>query len=362
MAKPQLVRPLRFLIFVLHSLRSGFAVYILLAQTSSARKHDETKTGFSFSSFSDKSNITLLQSASIGKSRLDDHHNKTLLLTPSSPNASGRALHYQPIRVRHATTNNVLQFSTSFKFATLKSTEPSGEGLAFIMTPDSVTTGEDGGFLGWLTEATDGNPSGHAFAVEFDSRVTPWCNDPDNNHIGVNVNSLQSMHIQGSGMYLDANAYSLAQIDLSADHPLYAWIDYNWFLNVTISKHKSKPAVPLISVPIDLAGIVNDFMYVGFTSATGDFDSTGAEVTTEVYQWNFQTGAEVVNPAGKLQRHWQSMSASVSVALLLIFLAVWNYRSYLKRKNQRRDVTNPTELVCLHSRPLWITQDQIEGQ
>lgn len=47
-------------------------------------------------------------------------------------------------------------------------------------------------YLGDLGPTTNGNPANHVFAVEFDTVLDLEMNDTNDNHIGVDVNSLIS--------------------------------------------------------------------------------------------------------------------------------------------------------------------------
>lgn len=155
-------------------------------------------------------------------------------------------------------------------------------------------------------------------------------------------------------MYLEADSEAVSAIDISFVNVFYEWIEYNaaGVLNVTISNSSIKPPKPLISESIDLTGVLNDFMYVGFTSGTNVFNDTTQDVYNEVYTWSFETGEDpATNPD-----HGESeivipivVSVSVLVALLLIAIALWYFPCHRKRKEivERSKAFQMTELDAL---------------
>ncbi|KAJ6698563.1 hypothetical protein OIU79_011964 [Salix purpurea] len=71
-------------------------------------------------------------------------------------------------------------------------TASSGEGLAFILTADpAVPEGSDGQWLGIVNSRLNGTPEAQIVAVEFDTRKS-FPEDLDDNHIGLDVNSVYS--------------------------------------------------------------------------------------------------------------------------------------------------------------------------
>jgi hypothetical protein len=66
-----------------------------------------------------------------------------------------------------------------------------GEGLAFLIAPDiSMPAASFGQWFGLTNAATDGNHTNRIVAIEFDTEKQDY--DPDDNHIGLNINSVRS--------------------------------------------------------------------------------------------------------------------------------------------------------------------------
>lgn len=191
-------------------------------------------------------------------------------------------------------------FSTMFSFNTLKfPTYNYGQGFTFFISPVDYQyrSGDSGGYLGWLNSSTDGDQFGNNFAVEFDlvSNTTGGFDDPPQSHVGVNVNSLNSIKT------VDVDPEKLAS--LSSTATLYVWIDYDGvrkWIDVRLSTTDKKPCGTIISIDLDLSLVLLDTMYLGFSSSTGGTglnDSTQYNSQTTVWDWSF-------NPLGKV-RHYK---------------------------------------------------------
>jgi hypothetical protein len=96
--------------------------------------------------------------------------------------------------------------------------------------------------------------------------------DPDDNHVGVDINSLISVKTETAGYW---NGEEFQEFSLKSGRNIQAWIDYDHLqsqLNVTITlAGLPRPQKPLISQKIDLQSVLQEKMFVGFSAATGNF-------------------------------------------------------------------------------------------
>jgi Legume lectin domain/PEP-CTERM motif len=163
-------------------------------------------------------------------------------------------------------TNQIdLSNNTSFStFFTFRISNPQGisdgdgqgaDGLVFVVQTVSNTAGGFGGGIGYL-----GIPK--SVGVEFDT----WnngsaSNDPDGNHVGINLN----------GVFGGSTASIGTRMNNGADW--FAWVDYNGntdVIELRLSQSNVRPGAATLSRTADLtAELGTNLAYVGFTSGTG---------------------------------------------------------------------------------------------
>lgn len=222
--------------------------------------------------------------------------NDALQVTPDSAgnftlqNRSGRVMFKQrfklwegdPSITSTGTGGKLASFNTSFlinifrvNVSTLESGLP-GEGLAFLIAPDlNIPAGSDGKYLGLTNSTTDGNTTNQLIAVELDTFKEDF--DPDNNHVGLDINSVRS----NKTVPLSDWGIQLAPVGTKF---YMVWIQYNGsnkVLDVFIAEQGQdqqgkplalttpRPTKPVMSADLDVRGIVNQYSYFGFAASTG---------------------------------------------------------------------------------------------
>lgn len=174
-------------------------VLVALGFTVSAELALGQDTRFQFHQFSqNRSSLSLLGEASVAQ---DD------LALELTRNATGRALYVDPIQFKDPTTQAVVSFASTFIFSieTGAAATPSAphvnsaEGFAFLVAPDNVTLGSGGPWMGLMSPSNDTgssaapDASAKLVAVEFDVQKDVEFWDISNNHVGVDVNTLNSV-------------------------------------------------------------------------------------------------------------------------------------------------------------------------
>ncbi|KAF3336996.1 L-type lectin-domain containing receptor kinase VIII.1-like protein [Carex littledalei] len=211
---------------------------------------------------------------------LGDAHlkNGSIHLTRDLPvpiSSAGRALYSEPVPLRHPTTGDLLPFSTFFSFSiALLNPSSIGGGLAFILSPDDLSVGDAGPYLGLLSAS---DPPGSFFAVEFDTLMDVQFDDINANHVGVDLGSMVSAQV------VDLEA---AGVDLKSGNLINVWIDYTskGVLEISISYSALRPAEPALSFPVDLGKYVNDVAFVGFSAST-----QGSTEVHSIEWWSFSS-------------------------------------------------------------------------
>ncbi|CAL5030851.1 unnamed protein product [Urochloa decumbens] len=200
-----------------------------------------------------------------------------LLLTNATPQLKGHAFYPSPLRF-HRTANGTAMrsFSTAFVIGIIGAYESlSSHGMAFVVSKSrNFSSALPGQFLGLVSSATNGNATNHLFAVEFDTILNSEFNDMSGNHVGIDVNGLNSVDADNAGYYDDATG-AFRNMSLVARRAMQVWVDFDGQttqVNVTMAplEAASRPKRPLLSTTVNLSSVIDgDTAYVGFSSASG---------------------------------------------------------------------------------------------
>uniref|UniRef100_A0A0D9WV65 non-specific serine/threonine protein kinase n=1 Tax=Leersia perrieri TaxID=77586 RepID=A0A0D9WV65_9ORYZ len=226
---------------------------------------------FVFSGFTG-SNLTLDGAATITEDGL-------LELTNGAKNIKGHAFYPTPLRFHKSTNGTVQSFSVSFVFSILsKYANRSTDGMAFFIAPSkNFSDALPAAYLGLLNDQNNGNRSNSMFAVELDTIENKELQDMDDNHVGINVNSMKSLDAHYAGFYEDKSGI-FRNLTLVIHEAMQVWFDYDGGskqINITLAPVKlDKPKRPLLSITYDLSKVLADPAYIGFSAATGGVVNT----------------------------------------------------------------------------------------
>ncbi|KAM0975069.1 probable L-type lectin-domain containing receptor kinase S.5 [Malus sylvestris] len=283
--------------------------------------------------------------------------NKALQITPDSAgnftlfNRSGRVFYNQSFTLwkdldsdspdSAANGSHVASFNSSFLINVfrLKGSAVPGEGLAFLIAPDmTLPAASDGQYLGLTNATTDGDPNNHFLAVELDTFKQDF--DPDDNHMGININSIRSNKTVSLS---DVNI----QIAPSGTRFYMVWIEYggeSHQLDVYMAEQdgdpqtgfviRPRPTSPVLTANLNLKDIVKQKSYFGFAASTG----SAIELNC-VLRWNLTV--ELL-PGGKGGNSNEGLKIGLAVgvpavALLLLGLGGLGYYLYKRRKAAASD-------------------------
>ncbi|KAI3454434.1 hypothetical protein Pfo_011097 [Paulownia fortunei] len=201
------------------------------------------------------------------------------LINESNPLSIGRAFYSTRIPFKPSNSTNVTtSFSTQFVFSILPeiSTSP-GFGLAFVISnstsPPNALSGQ---YFGLFSGAT--TPSvAPLVAIEFDTGRNPEFNDPDGNHVGIDLNNIESVVAETAGYYDgtgsgDSANFSFVPVDMRNGQNIHAWIEFNGpnnEINVTIAPAgMPRPSRTMLSYrnPV-IANYFGTEMFVGFSAS-----------------------------------------------------------------------------------------------
>nr|AKV93675.1 clade VII lectin receptor kinase [Nicotiana benthamiana] len=279
-----------------------------------------------------------------------------LTLTNDSTFSIGRALHPPKIVTKAPNSAQVLPFSTSFIFAMapFKDRLP-GHGIVFLFVPqtgiDGTTSSQN---LGFLNFTNNGNPDNHVFGVEFDVFKNQEFNDINDNHVGIDVNSLASVFAHEAGYWPDKyskfsddgnlNEESFETLKLNNGRNYQVWIDYADFqINVTTAPVGMKrPKQPLLDFPLNLSQVFKEEMYVGFTASTGDLAQGHKILAWSFSNSNFRISDALITqglPSFELPKdpvhRSKGFIAGMTVSLLFLVVVTVVVSLFLIKRNRR---------------------------
>ncbi|KAJ7970831.1 Lectin receptor kinase [Quillaja saponaria] len=190
--------------------------------------------------------------------------------------SAGRASYSEPLHLWDAKTGKLADFTTQFTFflKTINSSLLFGDGFSFFLAPveSDIPNNSSGAYLGLFSEETALDASKNDIvAVEFDTYGNTW--DPSFPHVGVDINQIKSL------------VYAQLASNIEKGSVATALINYNSttkFLDVLVT-YADKPAFSTkLTVGIDLAYVLPEWVRIGFSGATGQL----VEIH-DIVSWSF---------------------------------------------------------------------------
>ena len=225
----------------------------------------EAATSIEYDNFADTNQLTLNGNATqVG--------NALRLTSTDGLNQQGSIFFNEALAV-----DNNTSFSTQFEFKLSGGTD-GADGFTFILQNDPQglnALGESGGGLGYRTVT-------ESLAIEFDTYKSGT--DINNNHLA----------ILRDGDTNNPLTTTNAPFDLNSGDFLNAWIDYDGdsdLLEVFLADTVVKPEMAFLSQNIDLAEVVGEQAYIGFSAGTGGYTNNH-----DLNSWEFSTTNSDNNP------------------------------------------------------------------
>ncbi|HMO49041.1 MAG TPA: PEP-CTERM sorting domain-containing protein [Rubrivivax sp.] len=231
--------------------------------------------------YGDFSDLSAMQlngaTATLGNPATDASNRKVLRLT-NALSQSGSAFLTNSINLA-----NQASFSTFFTFNInnpLGASDGDGQGadgIVFVVQTVANTAGGGGGGIGYLG-------LNNSVGVEFDTwNNGAGANDPDGNHIGINL----------SGGFNGPTASIGTRMNNGADW--FAWVDYdgaNQEIEVRLAQTNVRPVAATLSRSANLAAVLGSTnAFVGFTSGTG-----AAGGYHDIVNWQFRDDFQPIDP------------------------------------------------------------------
>jgi len=145
------------------------------------------------------------------------------------------AFYPSPFQMRNLTDGSLLSFSATFIFAILPSNQSpyslprKGDGIAFFLAPNTSFTSLRTSYssFGLVDIDDNGKSANHLLYIELDTTYNSMFDDIDDNHVVINVNSLNSLLSSPAGYYMTGPFSDLHPLRLSSGNEMQVWIDYN---------------------------------------------------------------------------------------------------------------------------------------
>ncbi|XP_059647097.1 L-type lectin-domain containing receptor kinase V.9-like [Cornus florida] len=231
-----------------------------------------------------------------------------------------------PFGFKNSLTGNALSFSTMFVFEIVPEIQDRiGLGMGFVIAPSKEIPGAgDSQHLGLVNLTNDGQPSNHMVSIRFDTSKEKEFGDINDNHVGININSIRSIKSAPAGYFKNENG-EFKNLSLTSGEPIQAWVEYDGIvkqLNVTLSPiNINKPNLPLLSLKIDLSPIFLDQMYVGFSSSI-----VVNQQSHYVLGWSFQLNGKAeeldLSKLRSLSHEKKSIKTQITLAIGLSLMGI----------------------------------------
>ncbi|WOL09287.1 hypothetical protein Cni_G18040 [Canna indica] len=304
------------------SVLSTVLVFILLAKLAASSNDTLIFNGFRQTDLMSVSGVAEITSDGV------------IQMTGGRNHTVGHAFYPLPITFKRSTDGKTFSFSTTFVFAIVSPYRYlSGHGIAFALTPTKELQTLPSQYLGLFDLSNVGDSDDHIIAVELDTIMNPEFNDINDNHVGIDINSLVSEN-SSSASYYDNKERVWKMVQLNSGEAIQVWIDYNsddTQLDVAIAPlNVSKPDTSLVTLKlINASSIFLDEMYVGFFASTGSIPACHY-----ILGWSFSLnkGAPQLDPSKlppvprppkrELNVFAIALPPSAAILILLIFMAI----------------------------------------
>ncbi|XP_019172127.1 PREDICTED: probable L-type lectin-domain containing receptor kinase S.5 [Ipomoea nil] len=238
----------------------------------------------------------------------------------------------------------VASFNSTFRINIYPLDGSKAEGITFLIAsnPD-LPENSFGQYLGLTNSSTDGNSTNKFVAVELDTNKQSF--DPDDNHVGIDINGVRSVKIES----LRSHGIVLAPNTINASF-YNVWVQYDGVakvMEVYIGKQETqlgpdspKPVSPVLKMGLDLRKYLDQESYFGFSASTGVKYQLNC-----VLRWSF-----TIKYFPEKKDWWKiAVGVGVPVAVLGLIAAAWFVAYRMRKKRKMR--TQSAILGALKSLP-----------
>ncbi|KAF6167097.1 hypothetical protein GIB67_041352 [Kingdonia uniflora] len=247
---------------------------------------------------------------------------------------SGRVLYYKPFQLWEEKSNSspgwVASFTSDFTVNIYRFDGTPGEGFAFIIAPDlNHPSNSAGQYLGLTNSSTNGNSSNKFIAIELDTVKQDF--DPDDNHMGLNINGIQSIQTTSLSKFNiiiapeKARNYSV-RVNYDGD---------NKVIEVYMGEENKDLKGPILRYSgFNIRDYVKQNSYFGFTASTGNFTQLNCVLTwkMELVAYSKRKMELVAYSKPKISKKWVKIVVYTGAIGGVIILCLASLKYYLNKK------------------------------
>ncbi|XP_047057892.1 L-type lectin-domain containing receptor kinase IX.1-like [Lolium rigidum] len=329
-------------------------ILVLLCFYSAPRGASSLSFSLNFSDPNHGASIDLTGDAYFSPSRLELTRNAL----------TGRASYVHKVPLWNSATGEMASFTTTFSFQIIPDKDrlsDTGDGMAFFLGhfPSAIPPNSDGGGLGLLPRlpatSTTGKGASRIVAVEFDTHLNPEYADISANHVGIDVNSVNSTASTDTTTWPGKN--------LTSPSVMTATVKYGNESKLLTVDLLIDGAVYRVNATVDLRRYLPEEVAVGFSASTG--------LAVELHQilsWSFSSTlqlestpkvapppAEPPLPTTTSSNHKKTLvillSVLVPLLLLLVCVLAMAWRRHMEtgsiRANEDRSTDSDSEEECV---------------
>ncbi|KAE8784262.1 hypothetical protein D1007_42183 [Hordeum vulgare] len=243
-------------------------------------------------------------------------------------------------------------FTTTFSFQITPDKESlpnTGDGMAFFLGhfPSKIPDNSEGGGLALLPRYVNGTGDSRVVAVEFDTFTNVECGDINVNHIGIDINSLNSTAFTDTTTWPGKNL-------TSPDVPKTANVTYNNDSKILAVDLLIDGALYQVITTVDLRTYLPEEVAVGFSAATG-----AVSELHQILSWSFNSTLESKKEAPppaepplpiptRSNNHKKLVPILLSILIPLLFLlvcavVVLGWRGHKKRRANQNNSSDSEE-------------------
>jgi serine/threonine protein kinase len=269
--------------------------------------------------------------------------------------STGRASYVHKVPLWSSATGEMTSFTTTFSFQITPDKESlpeTGDGMAFFLGHfhSEIPPNSNGGSLGLLPAFTNGTGDSRVVAVEFDTFLNPENADTSGNHIGIDVNSVNSTASTDTTTWPGKN--------LTSPNVMTATVNYHNVSKLLTVDLLIDDALYQVNATVDLSRYLPEEVAVGFSGATG--------LVAELHQilsWSFSSTLQLGNDApppaepplpriSKIRKTTLAILLSVLVPLLFLLVCAtvvwWRHKKTRSiRENEDRGTDSDSEEQCV---------------